>query len=180
MKNKNNILKKMLFIATIIGSITLFSCNKIKNKGQSIAAQAEEKVKDKADNLVDKIVPQFDSDTPDTKHNKARFNEFLQIELTPDIKNIYCFADRMGADSDFQFSFNCNAATVRRIIEQHKLVLDKDNKDFATGLQHDFDWWNKKDIAKLPLYMWKGEKEYFKYFWYDKEKQKAYFFDFDL
>jgi hypothetical protein len=171
---------KKIFLFLITITITLFSCNKIKNKGQSLAAQAEQKVKDKADNLVDKIIPQFDSYTPDTHFNKERFKEFLQIELTPDIKNIYCFADRIGVDSKFQFSFNCDVATAEKIIQQHKLNLDKNNTDFASGFQHDFDWWNKKEIAKLPLYMWQGEHAYFKYFWYDKAQQKAYFFDFDM
>ena len=173
-------MKQTFYILTIISALTIVSCDRIKNKGQELADETEEKVKEKSNDLVDKVVPHFDAYQADTKFNKERFKDFLQVDLTADIKNIYCFDDAIGIDADYMFSFNCDTTTARKIIEKHKLKLDKTTTDYAFGLQHDFEWWDKKKIEKLDLYSWQGEHQYFKYFWYDKTEQKAYYFDFDM
>jgi hypothetical protein len=184
MPSRDNIsllfLKPILYIPAVAFALLLLSCNRIKNKSQELAYKTEEQVKDKSKELVDKVVPQFDAYTPDTKFNKERFKDFLQVEITPDIKNIYCFDDAIGIDADYQFSFNCDNATARKIIAKHQLKLDTVTTDYAFGVQHDFDWWDKKKIEKLDLYSWQGERQYFKYFWYDETELKAYYFDFDM
>lgn len=124
--------------------------------------------------------PHFDHDKPDTNNNKDRLQEFLKIEITSDIHNIYCFDDAVGIDADYQFAFNCNPTTANKIIRINGLKRDTLNTDYGFGMQNDFRWWDKNKIASLPLYSWKGENEYYKYFWYDPVEQKAYFFDFDM
>ena len=173
-------MKQTIYISIIIFALILVSCDRIKNKGQELADKTEEKVKDKSEDLVDKVVPHFDAYNPDTKFNKERFKDFLKVDLTSDVKNIYCFDDAIGIDADYMFSFNCDTTTTSKIIEKHQLKLDKVTTDYAFGLQHDFDWWDKKKIEKLELYSWQGEHQRFKYFWYDKTEQKAYYFDFDM
>jgi len=173
-------MKQTIYISTIIFTLTMVSCDRIKNKGQEFADKTEEKVKDKSKEHVDRVVPHFDAYKPDTKFNKERFKDFIKVDRTPDIKNIYCFDDAIGIDADYMFSFNCDSATARSIIEKHQLKLDKKTKDYAFGLQHDFEWWDKKKIEKLDLYSWIGDHQYFKYFWYDRTEQKAYYFDFDM
>ena len=111
---------------------------------------------------------------------KKRLTDFINIELTPDIKNIYCFNDIIGIDADYQFSFNCNAATAKRIIGANGLKPDKETTDYAFGLQNDFEWWNKKKIERLELYSRQGDRRHFRYFWYDTREQQAYLFDFDM
>ncbi len=180
MRHFKTTMKQTIYISTIIFALTIVSCDRIKNKGQELADKTEEKVKDKSKDLVDKVVPHFDAYKPDTKFNKERFTDFLKVDLSPDIKNIYCFDDAIGIDADYMFSFNCDSTTARKIIEKHQLKLDKETSDYAFGLQHDFDWWDKKKIEKLDLYSWQGDHQYFKYFWYDKKEQKAYYFDFDM
>lgn len=173
-------MKKTLYISSIIFILTLVACERIRNKGQENITKAKEKVKEKSKVLIDKAIPQFDAYKADTKFNKERFNDFLKVDITPDIKNIYCFDDEVGIDSDYMFSFNCNIETTRKIIEKHQLKLDKETKDFAFGIQNDFEWWDKKKIEKLDLYSWKDNQQYYKYFWYDKIEHKAYYFDFDM
>ncbi len=180
MRHFKTTMKQTIYISTIIFALTIVSCDRIKNKGQELAEKTEKKVKDKSKDFVDKVVPHFDAYKPDTKFNKERFKDFLKVDLTPDIKNIYCFDDAIGIDADYMFSFNCDTTTARKIIEKHQLKLDKETTDYAFGLQHDFDWWDKKKIEKLDLYSWQGDRQYFKYFWYDKTEQKAYYFDFDM
>lgn len=164
----------------VIAALVLSSCGRVKNEGQKFVAEGSHQVRDKSKELADKVFPRFDAYEADTKFNRERFLEFLQVELTPDIKNIYCSGDNIGIDAAYQFSFHCNAATSVRIIEKHKLTLDTATTDYAFGLQDDFAWWDKKKIEKLQLYSRKGEHEYYQYFWYDETEQKAYYFDFDL
>lgn len=173
-------MKSIYYILTIIAALSNISCDGVKNKAKELSNKTEKKVDEKAKELANKVTPQFDAYKPDTKFNKERFKDFLQVELTEDIKNIYCYDDAIGADADYQFSFNCDSFTVKRIIEKHQLTLNKETDDFAFGLQNDFEWWDKKKIKNLYLYSWKGDHEYHKYFWYDSTEQKAYYFDFDL
>jgi hypothetical protein len=171
---------KKFSLILLLSALSLLSCDRIKTKGQNLTNTAKEKVINKSNDIADKISPAFDAYHADTKYNKQRFSEFLKVEITPDIKNIFCFDDAMGIDADYQFSFNCEAASAERIIAIHKLILDNETTDYAFGLQNDFDWWDKEKIKTLQLYSWRGEHQYFKYFWYDKVEQRAYFFDFDM
>ena len=84
-------MKQTFYILTIILACTIVSCHKIKNKGQKLTEKAEEKVKGKSKDLFNKVIPHFDAYKPDTKFNKERFKDFLKVDLTSDIKNIYCF-----------------------------------------------------------------------------------------
>jgi predicted double-glycine peptidase len=172
---------KRVIVCSSVNFLILFtSCHFINNKVEDLADKTEQKVKSKTEQLADKVIPVFDSEIPDTKFNQIRFTEFLKVDLTLDIKNIYCFDDAIGADADYQFAFNCNFETAKRIIEKHQLILDPKITDYGFSMQHDFPWWDKKKIEILQLYAWKGEHEFYKYFWYDKKEQKAYYFEFDM
>ncbi|QHT72162.1 hypothetical protein GXP67_25140 [Rhodocytophaga rosea] len=130
--------------------------------------------------MSDTIFPQFDPAKPDSDNNKIRFKDFIQVEITPDVKNIYCFDDVIGIDQDYMFSFNCSQATSDKIIEKHHFIADTLNLDNGFGIQHDFEWWDKDRIEQLQKYSWTDGKHYHKYYWYDLQAQKAYFFDFDM
>ena len=132
------------------------------------------------ESAVNHVFPPFDHDEPDSENNKARFTDFMQIEITPDVKNIYCFDDAIRIDQDYMFAFHCNDETSKRIIEKHDLKLDEVNTDNGFLMQHDFEWWNKERIAQLDKYSWTNNKGYSKYYWYDPEKRKAYFFEFTM
>ncbi len=129
--------------------------------------------------VAQKLFPPFDSGIPDTEANKKNFRSFLKVELTPDVKNIYCFDDAIGQDADYMFAFNCDSATAERIIDQHVLRKDSLPGNNADGLQHDFPWWNKERIAELQSYFWNADT-FYKLFWYDEAQQKAYYFEYDL
>lgn len=72
---------------------------------------------------------QFDSDKADTENNKARFKESIQVELTQDIKNIYCYGDFFGIDYKILISFNCSPETISKIIKEHNLELSGKKRD---------------------------------------------------
>ncbi|MBB6612947.1 hypothetical protein H7F15_18040 [Pontibacter sp. Tf4] len=130
--------------------------------------------------MTSKFFPPFDYNKPDTKNNKQRFKDFIKAELTSDIKDIYCFDDAIGIDTDYMFSFTCSATTSDKIIAIHGLTIDTLNTDNGFYLQDDFKWWDKERISKLQKYSWTDGNQHHKYFWYDHDNLKAYFFDFDL
>lgn len=142
---------------------------------------------EKAFQMAGNVFPTFDSDQPDTDANKKNFKAFLKVEVTPDVKNIYCFDDAIGIDADYMFSFNCDTSTVAQIILRNELKKDTILGGNEDGLQHDFDWWDKERIKMLPRYSWDTEGDAtkktgnnHKRFWYDEVNQKAYYFEFDL
>lgn len=130
--------------------------------------------------MIDRVAPRFDAYQPDTPSNRERFKDFLQVERTEDVRQIYCFNDDIGVDADYQFAFQCAPATAKRIIEKHQLAVSEEGVDPAFALQSNFDWWDKKKIAALELYAWNDNGQYFKYFWYEEREQQAYYFEFDL
>lgn len=161
-------------IAFSIGLYTLyFGLKKGKEKTGQIAKTA-----------VEKVFPTFDSDIPDTQANKKNFRHFIKVDITPDVTHIYCFDDAIGQDGDYMFSFNCNAKTAEDIIKRHDLTKDSILGNNQEGMQHDFFWWDKKRIDELERFSWNSDNEnkknLHKIFWYDKENQKAYYFEYDL
>lgn len=167
----------MNYFPLLIATLMLFACSRVKEEGKELLDATKQKSAD----LADKVHPHFDAYKADTKYNKLRFNDFLKVPITDDVKNIYCFDDAIGIDADYQFSFSCSKETADKIIATHEMKLIPSKNDFAFGLQTEFDWWKLEDIKKLNPHIYQSEDEqYFKYFWYDTKKGKAYFFDFDM
>lgn len=172
------------FCVLLVFTGTLVSCNRVKNKAKwlvhKVTNKAKTEIKDQSKKIAEKVFPPFDHDQPDTENNKKRFDDFLKVERTSDVKNIYCFDDAIGIDADYMFSFNCSEETSNKIIKTHQLKIETTNTDNAFGLQDEFDWWNKERIKQLQKYSWTDGDQYHKYYWYDAENEQAYFFDFTL
>jgi len=178
-------MKPLNHIFTIL--ILLFglnSCDRIKNKSEKVANEVKvktrKKLKVQTQKVIDKVFPPFDHDKADTKNNKNRFRDFLKVEITPDVNNLFCFDDAIGIDVDYMFAFNCNSTTSRQIIIVNKLTLDTTNSDYGFDMQHNFEWWDKERIKDLNKYSWTNGNQYYKYYWYDVENRKAYFFEFNI
>lgn len=135
---------------------------------------------------LENLFPTFDSDKPDTENNKKHFRRFLNTEITPDVKNIYCFDDAIRSDADYMFAFNCDSKTIKRIVEVNELVKDSIPGGNQEGLQHDFFWWDKEKINELTGYKRttsdgrEGAKTYNRILWYDETNEKAYYFEYSL
>lgn len=168
----------------MIMTIGLISCDRIRNKSEKVAEKVKEKSKDElrkqTQKVIDKVYPPFDHNKPDTENNKKRFKDFLKVEITPDVKNIYCFDDAIGIDADYMFAFNCNKSTSKKIIDVLNLTVDTLNSDNGFAMQDEFEWWDKDRIKILQKFSWTNGNQYFKYYWFDEENEKAYFFDFDI
>ena len=174
------ILRFTIYILTIVFGLTLFSCERIKRKGHEVVNKTKEKISEKKNEAVDKVVPTFDSYNPDTKFNKKRFEEFFDFAPTSDVKNIYCFDDQIGIDSKFIFSFKCDDSTKNRIVKHLNLTKSNKPDNYSSGLWQSFPWWDSAKIVTLNPYWSKSEKGYYKYLWFDKTKQMLYYIDFDM
>ena len=159
------------------------SCDRISQKGKGIVDNAKATASRKADDLEDKIFAKFDSGTPDTRFNKMRFTEFFKFEPAPDVENLYCYADLMGIDSKFQFSFTCDTPTLNRIIEVEKLskVQNEDSYTFESILNPtEFSWWSNNQIEDCVPFFRKDENRVYTYLWYDTLTRKAHYLTYDL
>jgi hypothetical protein len=160
--------------------LVVAGCTQLQSKSKEIARKTQQKFATKKDELVDKLHPHFDAYHPDTPFNRKRFHEFLKIPLTDDVHSIYCFADEMGIDADYQFAFKCSPATVQRLVKKLQLKPGSPYFDDISSLQTEFEWWKKKEIQPLDVYSHQVSPTYYRYFWYDVHKQKAYYFEFDM
>jgi len=168
------------YLFALFFTLVLFSCDRIKKESRKVVDKTEQKIAEKKSDLGDKIIAHYDPYHPDTKFNKKRFSEFFMFEPTPDVKNIYCYADEMGIDHDYQFSFNCDTTTINKIIANLRLnkgVIDDNN---GSGFWHSFSWWDSSKIETITPFSRKGEHETYWYLWYDTSQRKAYYFSFDM
>jgi hypothetical protein len=171
--------RKIFLLICVIG-LQIIACHKVKKQASSIVVVAVDKLAQQKEKAVDKIIPQFDAYKADSKFNKERFKEFIQIEQGSDIKNIYCYADNIGIDASFQFAFSCDSTSAQKIIDKHHLVAATKASLDSYGLQKEFDWWKITRIKSLPLYTHEDEHQYYQYFWYDKANKQGYYLDFDM
>jgi len=60
--------------------------DRIKRKDHEVLDKTKRAVKEKKDQVANKIIARFDATTPDTKFNKEKFQEFFEFYPTPDVK----------------------------------------------------------------------------------------------
>ncbi|MGC4103826.1 hypothetical protein [Ferruginibacter sp.] len=120
----------------------------------------------------------YDIDKPDTKSNRERFKDYLKIDINENVKEVFCYADFLGADYKIQMSFKCDTATVNKIISVNKLY----KQDFRGGrnLDNQFPWWNEKRIDSIRPYIMSIEDELYKFLWFDPQSGKAYYLEYSL
>jgi hypothetical protein len=172
--------KHSIYLAVLLLLICIYSCEGILQKGKRRVVTARAKLAEKRSDLGDKIITRYDAYTPDTRFNKKRFQEVFGFEPTEDVKELYCHADKMGIDQDYQFSFNCDTATVTKITTTLKLTKVNQPDNYSSGLWHSFPWWDSTRITALHPYSKKGSHETYAYLWYDSTTSKAYYFMFDM
>jgi hypothetical protein len=167
--------------------LTIFSCERVKRKGHAVvdktkqaASVTKQKISNKVDNLVDKVFPKYENGKADTEDNKKRFDEYLQVELTADIKNIYAYGDFFGADYKVLIAFNCDPTTVEKIIAVKKMQLTKSKDDNGLLFLDEFKWWDKSKIELLEPYKVGEQSAYWQYLWYDPKTKQAYYEEYSL
>lgn len=122
----------------------------------------------------------YDHDTPDTEANLAGFERHFGFEAPPDVKDVYYFADEMGADVLYQLGFEAGPETVARIVETLDLTRP-DSEITGLGLTCDFPWWDEADIQQATLY-WtsNAEQDYWKALWYSESTKRVYYLEYSL
>ena len=157
MKNILIILCEIILLSGILSS-----CDKIKRKKEDIS---------------DKIIAKFDAETPDTRFNKKRFEEFFGFKPTPDTYEIYCYSNQLGIDASYYFTFKCSQETIDKIAGQLKLKADSGTVGLS-GFNAPYEWWKMDEMQKMNPYF-KREGKLYWYLWYDERKGQAFFLTFD-
>lgn len=125
------------------------------------------------------LLAEYDFDKPDTKANKERFEDYLKTPINSNVKDVYCYADFMGADHTIQMTFTCDTATLSKII--YASQLSKGDEDIqGRNLAREFDWWNEKAIDSIRPFKSVQAYELHKYLWFDSASGKAYYLEFSL
>lgn len=174
-------------ILTLAFILTLFSCDRIKRKGDAVvdktkqaASETKQKIRDKANPLVDKVFPTYDNGKADTENNKKRFKEHLQVDLTSDVKSIFTYGDFLGADYKVLIAFTCDQSTVNKIIAAKKMQLTTSKDDDGLRFLDEFKWWDKDKIELLQPYKVGKETENWQYLWYDSTTKQAFYEEYSL
>ncbi len=167
-------------ILTIFFALTIYSCGRIKKKGEEVVDKTKAKIKTKKDDLTDRIFTTYNSGKSDTKYNKERFKEHLQIGLPADVKDIYAYGDFMGADYKVLIAFNCEPSTINAIVTAKKMVLSDKQNDTGLLFGEEFSWWNQQVIENVVPFKAGVEGEYWHYLWYDNRTKNAYYEEFSL
>jgi len=186
-KHLNTIVMISKNILTLTSLLILFSCNRIKRKGdvaiektKHTLSAAKQKIRDKKNQLIDKVFPAYDLGEADTDNNKRRFKEHLQTDVTSDVKNIYTFGDFIGIDYKVLIAFTCDQSTVDKIIAANKMKLSTDKYDDGLSFPDEFPWWNKNKIELLQPYKVGKKGEFWQYLWYDAKTREAFYEEFSL
>ena len=167
-------------ILPIFFALTLFSCGRIKSKGEEVVDKANSKIKTKKDDLIDKVFTTYNSGKSNTKYNKERFKEHLQIGLPADVKDIYAYGDFLGADYKVLIAFNCEPTTINAIVAAKKMVLSDKLNDSGLLFGEEFPWWNQQKIESIVPYKAGVDGEYWYYLWYDSRTKNTYYEEFSL
>lgn len=174
-------MQRLLLTSTLVLLLAgLVSCERGKSKSKQLRDEVRQKaaneLREQTQKVTEKVFPPFDHDQPDTENNKQRFRDFIGLTITPDIHNIYCYDDAVGIDAFYLFAFNCNEATSQKIIKQLELGIDSSG---INGPQRDFDWWDLETEA-AEKYSSIQDHAYYRLYWYDKKKSKAYYSEFSI
>ncbi|MDQ3279447.1 MAG: hypothetical protein M3Q06_14055 [Bacteroidota bacterium] len=174
-------------ILTLASILTLFSCDRIKRKGDAVVDKTKQaasatklKISNKVNNEVDNVFPTYDNGKADTENNKKRFKEHLQVDLTSDVKNIYAYGDFLGADYKVLIAFVCDKATFEKIIAVKKMQLTTSKDDDGLFFLEEFKWWDKDKIELLEPYKVGKEAEYWQYLWYDPKTRQTFYEEYSL
>jgi len=160
----------------LIFSFSIFSCDRVKKKGENVIAKA----KNGASKQLDKIFPTYDAYKPDTDHNKRRFKEHLQVELTDDVKNIYSYGDFLGINYKVLIAFTCSKTTINSIIEIKKMQKTPSKDDDGLFFLAEFKWWDKDKIELLTPYKIGEKGKHWQYLWYDRKTKQAFYEEYSL
>lgn len=120
----------------------------------------------------------FSIDTPDTKGNIRGFKSIIDVPKTDDVKDIYFFADELGFEPLYQFSFSCDISTINRIINEHKLKkIQKDPNDIPIGVGQKFKWWDCMFVDTLNLHWSRFDTtaNHVIDLWYDSKNSRGYY-----
>ena len=122
---------------------------------------------------------EYDVDTPDTPANRRGFQSHIGFEPGTDVKRVYYYADELGADVQYQLSFQCSKEVADKIIGTLSL---ESMPPHQAGLEPRVDliWWKPDSTTGLPFWSKSKGKQYYWEFWYSEELKQAYYHEYSI
>lgn len=171
-------------IWTLALLLTIVSCDRIKRKGDRVIDQTKEKIIEKKKAAIEKVIgklfTKYNHDKADTKANRKIFADFFGFPVTPDVHNLYAYADELGIDASYYLAFDCNDSTIKKITQKLHLQAGTKESNFEGGLNSSpmLFWWDTAFLNNTKPFL-RQEKSRYWHLWYDKPNKKAYFLTFD-
>lgn len=156
-------------IAILLAVFLLCSCDRVSRKANEL--------KDKA---VDQVFRPFDASTPDTDHNKKRFEEFFGFAPGKDVDSLYCYGDELGADSKYMFAFRCDSSTAAQVFDSLHLQKHHKQPEFDNLLTVPQPWWPDSLLTPETAVFHLGDKRVYHYWWYFPKTRWLYYHTFDM
>ncbi len=176
LKSINLKAKLTIFITFLFFLFCSVSCTETKQKISSV----NDRILGLAFYFIDRLLPSYDSDRPDTENNKKRFESHLETDFNPSVKNIYSYADFLGIDYSVHIAFEADSQTINQIIQNKdmKIVSEEKGGGLYNGL--DFPWWHRYELEKMVPYQYGNLGDYMEFLWYDRNNGKAYYQEFSM
>lgn len=181
MKSTHNKYRNIIILLAIT-ALLFASCDEISDRGKGVKNKAESaacSAKKKAERKVSEVLPIFDPTEADTYNNKLRFEETLQFAVTNDIKELYGYGEFLGFEAFIAFAFFCDDSTAAKIISKHNLSKEAKSNINLDNIYPDYEWWDLPPGSLIDRYL-ESNQSYYKFFWFDSDKSKAYYLYFEV
>jgi hypothetical protein len=122
----------------------------------------------------------YDVETADTPPNRKGFARHLGFEPGSEVTAVYYYADELGANVQYQLSFECPKEVVERIIRD--LSLQPRPEDYL-GLdpRNDLKWWKPDSTEGRTMWIKKGKDgQHHLELWYSDEDGRAYYHEYSI
>jgi hypothetical protein len=168
-KRKPLLVPGLLFftVAAVLGVITAFQTAK------KAYHKADEVLSDPRGVFVD-----YDHEHPDTRSNRKRFEDYLHVTINDSVKNVFCYADFLGADHTIQLAFTCDPATLQQIVSKNDLRKGSTGRLLMTT--QTFHWWDEEMIERIQPFQYVEKDALHKYLWFDTTSHRAFYLEFSL
>ncbi len=118
----------------------------------------------------------YDHDKPDTKANRAGFEQFFSFRpQSSNVTGIYFFADEWGSRASYCFAFSAPSETIEQIIRKWNLKPMNERRNYyVPPVTPPLPWWDAGERERSQYYESRNETSRTDYYlWYDPKTKKC-------
>jgi hypothetical protein len=121
----------------------------------------------------------YELETPDAEVNRRGYARHLGAPPPASVREVYYYADEMGADTRYQLAFKAGPEVIREAVRRLDLVPVPET---WAGLppREDLPFWGEGATRGLAHWVFREGSLLVKELWYDEDAKQAYFFEYTL